>query len=686
MCPIPPHGRNEQANYYGVRTNKPPSKEYEQNSSKLHSSYVALRFESYDELLDWFEGCSNGTALGPTDRANVAREKLENYLTTQRTNGAGHGIGSKLHPSVTVLHDAKSGYDVCEDKLVLGDYDHPSGNHYWLRWPELVDEFIYFSHSFLTVPSATWVNCLHRHGIPVVGSFVLQEVEGRYTDPSLFRRDDDGEYRLVKILVSLCQLFHFEGWLLKFETRFTGGPRSAMDFVRALQNRLRTNVKQGRLIWCDSYVTTLNKPLPQNEVNSNNWDFFNISDKVLTNASWDVHNLENTVQNVGAISVQNKLLWGVDVWGRGMKVGTGGLTSDQPVKLIAKFGSNVCLIAPAWDYENFQYNDFLDVDDEFWTSIRRKISRMNYDESMHNNVSWFINNDSISFLTFFSTGAGTFFNFNGSKISSKNWVQLSMSTPMPIKNDLLTLDKSDSFIGGSCLSITIPKFQSEPIRLFNFQRQFKAGVVDNYQLKIHLCHKGYIKGILPFVLVKCYIIRRTKKTSHMIKVKDLSIKVPLEPVNAWEYATATVNIPKLSVSFNEEFLIESCELDWGINSFEVADLGEEPWLIIPEDVSATETDSVHSHYHSKSNISLGLFSVEITQKQKSNIYSETRLSFSNGHLEWTDIDDTFMWLVLEEHRLKGITFVNFWPTASPHGLQLYKVQRNGEITDVGSYS
>lgn len=44
------------------------------------------------------------------------------------------------------------------------------GNIFRLYDWELMDEFVYFSHSFVTIPPPGWTNRAHRSGVAVLGT------------------------------------------------------------------------------------------------------------------------------------------------------------------------------------------------------------------------------------------------------------------------------------------------------------------------------------------------------------------------------------------------------------------------------------------------------------------------------------------------------------------------------------
>jgi len=43
----------------------------------------------------------------------------------------------------------------------------------FVHW-SAVDYFCYFSHQYVTIPPSGWLNAAHRHGVPVVGTFIVE--------------------------------------------------------------------------------------------------------------------------------------------------------------------------------------------------------------------------------------------------------------------------------------------------------------------------------------------------------------------------------------------------------------------------------------------------------------------------------------------------------------------------------
>lgn len=82
-------------------------------------------------------------------------------------------------PRVLVCHDMKGGY--VDDKWIQG-CENDAGYAIW-HW-YLMDVFVYFSHSLVTIPPPCWTNTAHRHGvkngmkvkIPAMRCFLLRSL------------------------------------------------------------------------------------------------------------------------------------------------------------------------------------------------------------------------------------------------------------------------------------------------------------------------------------------------------------------------------------------------------------------------------------------------------------------------------------------------------------------------------
>ena len=65
-------------------------------------------------------------------------------------------------PKLLVCHDMAGGYH--EDAWAQGC---KCINPFYVSHWHLIDTFVYFSHSFATIPPPGWINCAHLHDVQV---------------------------------------------------------------------------------------------------------------------------------------------------------------------------------------------------------------------------------------------------------------------------------------------------------------------------------------------------------------------------------------------------------------------------------------------------------------------------------------------------------------------------------------
>ncbi|KAL7744498.1 hypothetical protein ACLKA6_001866 [Drosophila palustris] len=110
---------------------------------------------------------------------------------------------------------------VCHDMMgnYLADRHYQSSakfdDYRFVHW-SAVDYFCYFSHQYVTIPPSGWLNAAHRHGVPVLGTYIVESDAGsRHLHEVL--SSVENVRRTVSALTRLCQHFHFEGWLVNVE-------------------------------------------------------------------------------------------------------------------------------------------------------------------------------------------------------------------------------------------------------------------------------------------------------------------------------------------------------------------------------------------------------------------------------------------------------------------------------------
>ncbi|KAM4093719.1 hypothetical protein ACB094_06G139600 [Castanea mollissima] len=106
-----------------------------------------------------------------------------------------------------VCHDMAGGY--LDDKWVQGGTNSEAyGIWHWY----LMDVFVYFSHTLVTLPPPCWTNTAHRHGVKVLGTFITEWDEGRVACNELLSTKESA-HMYAERLAELAVALGFDGWL-----------------------------------------------------------------------------------------------------------------------------------------------------------------------------------------------------------------------------------------------------------------------------------------------------------------------------------------------------------------------------------------------------------------------------------------------------------------------------------------
>lgn len=623
------------------------------------SEITSLFFDDLNSLQRWFDK----GVMDLKDFLNVPREKYSNYWKFEKNNLITIPNLTTRKPEITVCHDFKGGYLPGHDLYPNGQYGIEPCKPYLLRYPEVVDKFIYFSHHCITIPPVSWTNYLHRHSIPVLGTLILEHYSH---SGELFKKNTKGEFVYVKLLVELCRIFHFEGWLINFETGFRNNSNLVMPFLRELTARVECEIYGGTVMWYDAFTTYSNKSRHQNEVNISNYNAYENSTQFMTNYNWDAHNVDNSLKNVGVLGMHSRVALGVDVWGRSMQVCHGGFESNIAVYYAQKFGTNVVLFAPGWTYENFGEAQFYEKDDIFWDNIKSTLQLHSHPRSQLS--SWCVCESTKSryFTTFFSAGSGKFFNLNGRRISNDNWAQLSLSTPLPTSCRCY-LDHSDSFVGGSSLAVPLSPMENGQLDLFRFEQFLNdQKITPDSEMRVKFSYKSL--GSLPpaKLVVKCFVVRRGKRSKTILKVEDVSLLMPLnhsachtaQGTTKWSVIERVVPIPALESRSSEEYYVEGAHLEWTVDN------NHDEWMMVPEKTEDLDCKLL-----------IGSICLEIGPRED----TSKREIMRNGYqLYWQDKGSSFMWLKLQNGKLDSVLFS---PTTevSDRETTILEYGRNGSL-------
>lgn len=275
----------------------------------------------------------------------------------------------------------------------------------------------------------------------------------------------DGKTKLLEVLESkesidkttdsllkCCKHFKFEGWLINIECEV---PTAKVDqliyFLSSLREKITRNIKNGKIFWYDSVVST-GKLTWQNSINEKNFVFFDNSDNILLNYNWGDKQIKETNETLTKYgSSKRGAFFGIDIFGRGQ---VAGFETHKTLSRITDY--SVGFFATGWTFEklgemltmdikkrNGDVNInkvFLDRNEYFWKSLWKYLPTFPY--------------NNLPFTTFFCVGSGESFFESGNKIGGPFFTLASQSLQpsVPIHNKAERCF-SDAVNGGCCLNI-----------------------------------------------------------------------------------------------------------------------------------------------------------------------------------------------------------------------------------------
>ena len=265
-----------------------PSRE-ERQARRVRDAHRGFTyFDSVDEVEDW--GVRD---IDPVQQANtplLKRPVLE----------------QSVHKSKLLLcHDYAGNYHDYESSVRPSTVE---SELYSCQYLQFVDTFVYFSHKLVCLPPPTWTNTLHRNGVKVLGTFVLEPqspVERLFTKL-------DGRYLIAEQLARMASAYNFEGYLLNFEKEFeTNFIEDILGFIKQLKKGLGDD---RMVIWYDS-LDVHNSLNYQNGLTARNLDFSLAADSLFTNYKWTIEKLNKSKElaQINQIATSN-IFFGLDTW------------------------------------------------------------------------------------------------------------------------------------------------------------------------------------------------------------------------------------------------------------------------------------------------------------------------------------------------------------------------------------
>ncbi|XP_076954676.1 cytosolic endo-beta-N-acetylglucosaminidase 1-like [Bidens hawaiensis] len=309
-----------------------------------------------------------------------------------------------------VCHDMAGGY--IDDKWIQGG-SNPDAYAIW-HW-YLIDVFVYFAHELVTLPPPCWVNAAHKHGVKVLGTFIVEWDDGRVIAEQLLATPAVARM-YAKRLAELAEALGFDGWLINMEVSLDIEKIPILkEFVSHLTEVMHSSVPGSLVIWYDS-VTIEGQLNWQNQLNESNKPFFDISDGIFLNYSWQ----EDYPRLSAAVAGDRKfdVYMGIDVFGRGT-YGDGQWTTNVALDVIKKNDVSAAMFAPGWVYETQQPPDFQTAQNRWWNLVEK---------------SWDITQKYPKVLPFYSNfdqGHGYHLSVDGNLVSDAPWNNLSNQSFQP---------------------------------------------------------------------------------------------------------------------------------------------------------------------------------------------------------------------------------------------------------------
>ncbi|CAF2058951.1 unnamed protein product [Rotaria magnacalcarata] len=332
---------------------------------------------------------------------------------------------------ILLCHDMKGGY--LEDKHIQGCQTNEPCYRFF-RW-HLIDIFIYFSHELVTIPPVVWIDCAHKNGVQILGTFITEFDDGKEICRQLLASDDNVD-RAADALALLMACYNFDGYLLNIENPIEPEHMQRLhSFVSKLKAACAKIDPNSLIIWYDS-VTKDGELKWQNQLNELNELFFNVCDGIFLNYTWKPEMLLESKITAGKRC--RDVFVGIDVFGRGC-FGGGGFNTREAMTISYKSDLSTAIFAPGWVFETLDANEFLENDRKFWNSLEPFTSQ----RVLHTK----------SLTTFFSDGFGKQFFVHGLNLARNLWYNLSLQSYLPnvLSENQWLINHDDAYFGGSCI-------------------------------------------------------------------------------------------------------------------------------------------------------------------------------------------------------------------------------------------
>ncbi|XP_077491887.1 cytosolic endo-beta-N-acetylglucosaminidase-like [Amblyomma americanum] len=354
--------------------------------------------------------------------------------------------GRPEDPKILVCHDMMGGYH--DDRFIHGGED--SGSYRFHHW-QIIDTFVYYTHSLVTIPPPGWITAAHRHGVKVLGTFMLESDEGLKIIEAI--RNAGLVAQVAEQLALAASLGRFDGWLVSIGCKVgISCVPFVKDLLAAITEKTHRAIPGSLVIWYDA-VDTRGMGKPHNELNERNSCFFGLCDGIFLNFRWNEDMLQRSAQLAGDRKAD--VYVGVDVFARNTPY-LGGFNTPQVVKTVRAHGLSSAVFGPGWVYEKRLKTNYIKNQYRLWDLPDDVCSE------------WRLTEPPVS--TSFCQGFGNSRFSAGVKESTRTWFNLSKQQLQPRDqgNRLCstcgsaTVYLDDAYNGGSCLRLLFRANERHP--------------------------------------------------------------------------------------------------------------------------------------------------------------------------------------------------------------------------------
>nr|XP_037286240.1 cytosolic endo-beta-N-acetylglucosaminidase-like [Rhipicephalus microplus] len=365
--------------------------------------------------------------------------------------------GRPEDPKTLLCHDHIRGcYQ--QDRFVHGCANPKSYRFY--HW-QVIDTFVYYSPYMVTIPPPGWISAAHRHGVKVLGTFLVKSHEG----PDVLDRirRDNLLMKVASQLALVANLSHFDGWLIDIESKMDKCQiRFLMKLLLAITTQTHQAVPGSLVIWYDS-ITNDGTLHWQSELNEKNCDFFKLCDGIFLNSRWTEDMLQESAFFAG--TRKSDIYVGIDVYGQATSY-VGGFETYRAVDTVRMLGLSAAIFGASWVYETKDKRLFEQNQGRLWSFPDYCCPK------------WCLKAPPVS--SSFCQGFGYKLYKKGKVVSMRSWFDLSKQQLQPRDQSKwlcqgcgsAVIYTDDAYDGGGCLRLRFLPDPKQPdavpyFRLFN---------------------------------------------------------------------------------------------------------------------------------------------------------------------------------------------------------------------------